>query len=50
MGSSDIINNMGELEKEIKKKIQKDKIQKIILGTIYLAGALSVAIMAPKMS
>jgi hypothetical protein len=41
---------MGELEKEVKRKYQRDKIQKIILGTIYVAGMLSVAIMAPKMT
>jgi len=41
---------MGKLEKEVKKKIQKSKIQKIILGTIYATGLLSVSLMAPKMT
>ena len=40
---------MGVLEKEVNKKYQKDKLQKIILGTIYGVGLISIAIMAPKM-
>ena len=39
---------MGVLEKEIKKKSQKVKLQKIILGTIYGAGLISTALLAPN--
>jgi hypothetical protein len=40
---------MGNLEKEIKKRRKKIQIQNIILGTIYGAGFISVALIAPKM-
>ncbi|MFA5827578.1 MAG: hypothetical protein WC839_03750 [Candidatus Paceibacterota bacterium] len=40
---------MGILEKEVNKKFQKDKIQKVILGTIYGVGLISTALIAPKM-
>ena len=40
---------MGILEKEVNKTQQKEKLQKIILGTIYGVGLLSTALMAPKM-
>lgn len=40
---------MGILEKEVSKKFQRDKFNKIILGTIYGVGLISTALIAPKM-
>ena len=45
-----IINIMGKLEIEVKKRSKKIKIQKIILSMIYATGILSVALIAPKMT
>ena len=39
---------MGILEKEIKIKDKRKNIQKIILGTVFTAGILSVAFIAPN--
>src|SRR3989338_5920281 len=39
---------MGILEKEIKNKDKRKNIQKIILNTIFTAGVLSVALVAPN--
>jgi DNA-binding transcriptional regulator PaaX len=41
---------MGQLEKESKKRTRKANLQKAILSTIFAVGALSVALMAPKMT
>jgi DNA-binding PadR family transcriptional regulator len=40
---------MGNLEKAVKIKNKKANLQKIILGTIFVVGTLSVALVAPKM-
>jgi DNA-binding transcriptional regulator PaaX len=39
---------MGILEEESQKKLKRVKITKIVLGTIAVAGALSVALVAPN--
>jgi len=39
---------MGNLEQEIKKKDKRKNIQKIILGTIFAAGMLGIAFIAPN--
>ena len=39
---------MGKLEGEVRKKTQRQNIRKIILNTIYGAGMLSVAMLAPN--
>lgn len=39
---------MGILEKEIKTKDKRKNIQKIILGTVFAAGMLGVALIAPN--
>ncbi len=36
------------LEVKLKSKIRKSKIQKIILNSLYIAGAVSIAILAPN--
>jgi hypothetical protein len=40
---------MGKLEKEVRKRNRKINIQKTILATLFLLGALSVAFVAPNM-
>ncbi|OGI68455.1 CRISPR-associated endonuclease Cas2 [Candidatus Nomurabacteria bacterium RIFCSPHIGHO2_01_FULL_42_15] len=39
---------MGNLEQEIKKKDKRKNIQKIILNTVFTAGMLGVALVAPN--
>lgn len=39
---------MGELEREVKKKIFRQNLQKVVLRTVAAAGFLSVAILAPN--
>jgi len=39
---------MGNLENEVKRTIRKTKIQRAILNSIFTAGALSVALLAPN--
>ena len=39
---------MGKLEKELKKRVRKENIQKIILSSIATAGILGVAVLAPN--
>jgi len=39
---------MGILEKEVKTKIKRQNIQKLILNTVFAAGILSVAFIAPN--
>ena len=39
---------MGKLEKEVKTRARKQNIKKIILSTIYGAGLVSVAVLAPN--
>jgi len=39
---------MGNLEKEIKAKDKRKNIQKIILKTVFIAGMLSIALVAPN--
>lgn len=41
---------MGNIEKEVKKREKRAKLQKIILSTIFALGGLSVALVAPKMT
>lgn len=42
------MNAMGSMEKEIAREIRRSKVQRAVLGTIALAGALSVALVAPN--
>ena len=39
---------MGELEKESKKRAERVHLKKIILGTVAIAGVVSVAVVAPN--
>ena len=39
---------MGTVEKKVKEKAKKEKIQKIILGSIKVGGLISVALVAPN--
>lgn len=39
---------MGDLEREIRKRDKRKNIQKIILNTIFAAGMMSVALVAPN--
>lgn len=39
---------MGTMEKEVKKKIRMTKVQTAVLSTIYAAGMISVALLAPN--
>ncbi len=41
---------MGRLEKESRIKTKKADLQKIILSTLFAAGGLSIALIAPKMT
>ena len=41
---------MGNIEKEVKKRDKRARLQKIILSTIFALGGLSVALIAPKMT
>ncbi len=40
---------MKSAELKLKKKIRNSKIQKVLLNTLYIAGVLGVAVVAPKM-
>ncbi len=39
---------MGKLEQETKKRARKQNLQKIILGTVAIAGILSIGLIAPN--
>src|SRR3989338_2850432 len=41
---------MGSMEKEVRKRDKRAKLQKAILSTIFALGGLSVALIAPKMT
>lgn len=40
---------MGQIEKEIRKKVRRANLQRVILSTVYAVGGISIAFMAPKM-
>ncbi|MBI5798842.1 MAG: hypothetical protein HZB10_02835 [Candidatus Yonathbacteria bacterium] len=44
-----IMNNIASAELRLKKKLRNSKIQGVILNSLYIAGVISVAAVAPKM-
>lgn len=41
---------MGNIEKQVRKREKRARLQKVILSTIFALGGLSVALIAPKMT